>query len=483
MPRPFRSPLPCSTFALLLLACGSASGGATSQGTEGTAGSTGPDLSPSVACDAYLECATIVTPAGLGPLLDAYGPEGTCWQSTPAVAEQCEMACEAGLELLQMSFPDEAACAEQADGGSGDGSGGTVTERAVDIIFVVDNSGTMGDEQAVLVQSIEGLLSTLDAAVPPVDYRIAVTTTDDGNPWCQVSGPQAGEFRATSCRSRESEFVFMGAQTIEAYEVACAAGCSIDDLGLPEPWVDVVNSMGSSNVPGDQVAETLRCMLPQGINGCGFEQPLESTWKAVRRTQTNTDPAFAFRRPGSLLAVMVVTDEADCSSNDDWDTIFEDTGNRVFWSDPESPAPSSAVCWNAGVACQGGGGGSYDSCTATNFDVNANQTTDADAAVLYPLDRYTSILLEESAFIMAINGVNSDGSITYADTLSDPQFQTDFGIGPGCSSTAGDAIPPVRVHQVIEAVSGPGNERSICDEDYTDSMAAFGSGILSRLPG
>lgn len=50
------------------------------------------------------------------------------------------------------------------------------------------------------------------------------------------------------------------------------------------------------------------------------------------------------------------------------------------------------------------------------------------------------------------------------------EVQTGFGIGPSCGSPAGNAVPPVRVHQVIEAVSGPGNERSICDSDYTDSI-------------
>ena len=145
-----------------------------------------------------------------------------------------------------------------------------------------------------------------------------------------------------------------------------------------------------------------------------------------------------------------------------------------------APAPSSAVCWNAGVACQGGP--VYSSCSAVDRDVDGNPATDPDDAVLYTLDRYVSQLAETGAYIMAIDGVGSDGSVTYADSLDDPQFQSDFGIGPGCESVAGRAVPPVRIHQLVEMTSGPGNERSVCDGGYGSALATFGNGILTRLP-
>jgi hypothetical protein len=70
----------------------------------------GGGLSQTAACAAYLACATVATPAELGSLLEAYGPEGTCWASTPEVAAQCDMACMAGLEQLQEGFGDEPEC-------------------------------------------------------------------------------------------------------------------------------------------------------------------------------------------------------------------------------------------------------------------------------------------------------------------------------------------------------------------------------------
>ncbi|MCX4240818.1 vWA domain-containing protein [Paraliomyxa miuraensis] len=365
------------------------------------------------------------------------------------------------------------------DSGSSTDTGPAPTERAVDILFVVDNSGSMGEEQGMLSNGVATLVNVLDAITPPIDYRVAVTTTDNGNPWCQGTGPEAGKFVATSCLSRPTSFVFNGAMTIDAFDEACGNICTIPDLGLTEPWIDVQRSTGTTNVPGDAVLEAMQCMLPQGIDGCGFEQPLESMWKAIRRTETNGESEYGFHRPGALLAVVLVTDEADCSYNAAHETIFLPEGNRVFWSDPDAAAPTSAVCWNAGVTCSGG------SCTATNLDEDGNEVPAANAdddAVLQPIHRYADQLQATGAFIMGINGVNSDGSVTYQESLMDPQFQSDFGIGPGCESSAGRAVPPVRAHEIIGAISGPGNEYSICSGDFSIPMEGLAEAILDRLP-
>jgi hypothetical protein len=364
------------------------------------------------------------------------------------------------------------------DPDSSDG-GPEPTVRAVDILFIIDNSGSMGEEQAKLATAIEGLVAILDGAAPPVDYRIGVTTTDNGNPWCGTTSPEAGNLRATSCRQRPTEFVFNGATTTDVTEEACYDVCTLETLGTTDPWIDVQRTTGTTNLGDGAVLDNLRCMLPQGIDGCGFEQPLESLWKAIRRFTTDNEPSFGFHRAGALLAVIIVTDEADCSYNYDWDTVFLPDGNRVFWSDPMAPSPTSAVCWHAGVACDG------DQCFSIDLDVDGNEVTDADAdelAVLRPVSRYTELLTEVGAYVFAINGVGPDGNPIYQDALMDPQYQTDFGIGPGCQSPDGTAVPPVRVHEIVNTQSGAGNEASICAADYGGAFSVFGEGILARLP-
>jgi len=354
------------------------------------------------------------------------------------------------------------------------------TQRAVDILFVIDNSGSMSEEQANLVTGIESLVGLLDAAEPPVDYRIAVTTTDNGNPWCGQTSPEGGSLRASSCRSRPDEFVFNGAIMVDAFDEACADVCSLDALGIDDgaSWIEVQRTAGTDNV-GGAVVENLRCMLPQGIDGCGFEQHLESLWKALRRSTTDGDAAFGFLREGALPAIIIVTDEVDCSYNAEWEAIFLPEGNRVFWSDPDAASPTSAVCWNAGVSCNG------DSCSSVNLDIDGSEVDDAsaeDRAVLRPVSRYTDIVSDVGGYVFAIHGVNGDGSVTYQPSLDDPQFQNDFGIGPGCQSENGRAIPPVRERELVEAISGPGNLSSICAGDLSSALTTFGEGILSRLP-
>lgn len=364
-----------------------------------------------------------------------------------------------------------------------DSSGGPVaTQREVDIIFVIDNSGSMAEEQAKIATSIGNLVGALDTVEPPVDYRIAVTTTDNGNPWCPGSSPEAGGFVATSCRSRLTEFVFEGAELIDATEEACLSLCGIEELALPNPWIDVDNTNGTNNVPGGAVIDALRCMLPQGIDGCGFEQPLESAHKAIVRTMTAGTANNGFRRDGALLTVVLVTDEADCSHNQAWETIFSPEGNRVFWSDVDAPAPTSALCWNAGVECTGSGN-PYDECHVQDYDLNGELARDPlEDAVLRPIVRYTALLAGEGAFVVSINGVGADGFPTYANATTDPQYQNTYGIGPGCSSTFGDAVPPVRVRDVIASVSGADNQYSICSPGFETTMSSIASGILARLP-
>jgi hypothetical protein len=78
--------------------------------------------------------------------------------------------------------------------------------------------------------------------------------------------------------------------------------------------------------------------------------------------------------------------------------------------------------------------------------------------------------------------VGLDGVPVYQPSLMDPQFQNDFGIGPGCESADGRAVPPVRQHELIETISGPGNEASVCADDYSSAFSTFAQGILGRLP-
>jgi len=376
--------------------------------------------------------------------------------------------------------------------------------KDVDIMFVIDNSGSMGEEQATLAANFESFIDVLERPEVDASYRIGITTTDNGNPWCGGTGPEAGALRMSSCRSRPTEFVFQGDTLVDATQEACYDICPEEwsDIELqpttvgdeeeakPRPWLESIG--GRTNLPeGLSTVQAFQCMGPQGIDGCGFESHLESMWKALTRASKTEDPAYGFIREGAILSVVHVTDEEDCSYNTDWESIFLPEGDKTFWSDPAAPAPTSAVCWNAGVACEG------SDCRAVNLDVTGAEVTEAEAeddAVLRPLSRYTGILqhLEDEkkelnptqeVLVALIGGVNSDGSVTYQASLSDPEFQADFGVGPGCESTGGRAVPPVRMREFSEAfaVGDDQNMFSICEQDYSDALEAIARNLVDQI--
>jgi hypothetical protein len=348
--------------------------------------------------------------------------------------------------------------------------------RAVDILFVIDNSGSMGGEQGTLAQSFASFVDVLEAQQVGANYRIGVTTSAGD-----------GLLEATSCRSRLDDFLFSWAfGDIDERQRGCLDHCTIDEIVLPDPWVE--KSDGQTNLPpGLGMAEVLQCVGPPGINGPGYERTLESMRAALLG---NTQ---GFIRNDALLAVIFVTDETDCSTDDEREYWLRNFG-QVFWTTPERP--TSAVCWNAGVTCMGGPG-VYDDCVAEDKDEDGLPTTDEDEARLYPVQRYIDTLTEIAAqkqraggqsevLVALLAGVPLDypetGVMVYADSPL-PDFNIEYGIGPSCgqgTETIQDppGIPPVRMRQFAEAfATGERNLYSICSEDYGVAMTQIADAI------
>jgi hypothetical protein len=122
--------------------------------SDGTSSTDGAGLSPTAACEAYLACAAATVPTELGPLLDAYGPEGSCWQSTVDVAVQCDMACIAGLSQLLEAYPEESAC--------GGGPTPVDVDYATDIQPIFDANCVQGCHQEGGVETANQIRLTED---------------------------------------------------------------------------------------------------------------------------------------------------------------------------------------------------------------------------------------------------------------------------------------------------------------------------------
>ena len=366
-------------------------------------------------------------------------------------------------------------------------------KNKVDVIVVVDNSGSMGEEQANLAANFGAFVQTLENG--GADFRLAVITTDQGNDfYCGEfeTSPEYGNMQASSCRQRLEHFQNFDGDDFSA--AACTDICELDTLDLRatalaeggaesvRPWLQAGGS--DSNLPGNVTAtQAFSCMGPQGVDGCGYESPLEALRFALLRTQDEQEDEYGFLRDDAALAVIIVTDEADCSTTPEGQQIFSSAGAKTFWPDPSSNStPSSKICWSAGVECEADGNGGYR-CNPKNVGLDG-APADAGGAVLRDVDEYVQLLRDlggdnKRLHVSLIGGVPLDfgetGVIPYTDG-GDPAFVQQFGIGAGCTNTIGGvtqaAVPPVRLRNFIEAFDGT-QMFSVCAADYTDTLEAI----------
>lgn len=383
--------------------------------------------------------------------------------------------------------------------------------RAVDILFVIDNSGSMAEEQSRLAANAAAFFDVLDAPDVRADYRIGFTTTDAGNPRCAATTPENGGLTLKSCVDRVAEGEFM---TFDGdVSSACTDFCNIsglttkptpidqDDSPAPRMWIE--RTGGATNLVGDiDTLAAFQCLAPQGVVGCGFESHLEAMYKALAASNDkNSATNYGFTRQQSLLSLVFVTDETDCSSNPQWKDIF--VANKVFWSSPDDPAPTSAVCWRAGVSCSGAGP-TYEACSAENWDDAGSPGAPDDQAVLHPVGRYIDFVqniesqkqqidANQQVLVSLIAGVpvgydSFAAEIAYKAAEAGSEQQLSFGVAPGCVNTEdgsnSTAIPPVREREVAEAFAREGERNlfSICQDSYVDALAQIAAAIDRELP-
>jgi len=178
-----------------------------------------------------------------------------------------------------------------SDGGMG---GGGCDE--MDILFVVDDSLSMGEEQSNLAENFPAFIDVLDQRYGgngrPVDYRVAVTTTGRSVDYT-VSYPIGYPTGPTNI----------------PVSVVGANGAFLDDpsCGAPRRWLE----RGDDDVTG-----VFSCQAKVGTGGPDLEMPLLATELAfVDRVADGTNAGFL--RPNALLAIVILTDEDDCSRRDD----------------------------------------------------------------------------------------------------------------------------------------------------------------------
>jgi len=184
--------------------------------------------------------------------------------------------------------------------------------REVDVLFVVDNSGSMCEEQAQLRENVDLFIRNL--ADGGVDFHLAVVTTD------LVDPNQRGRFQNTPSR-----------EVGPACSVVVDVSACPTENGQEAPPKVIASSDPRYRAAGVLNIEAVRrdfgCNATAGTSGTGFEAGLEAARLALSDDLRQSDNA-GFLRDDALLAVVFLTDENDCSHDGGFD---ESNGNNCEW--------------------------------------------------------------------------------------------------------------------------------------------------------
>ena len=354
--------------------------------------------------------------------------------------------------------------AGDGDGGP-DGDGGTdlvdvpiTVLRPLDVLFVVDDSGTMVQEQAALAAGFPSFVDALTDTDELVDLHIGFASSNLGTAPAGTGG--------AGCAGEGDEG-----------HLLVTAGCPA--LTSDAPFVEHrVSADGEAqcNYTGE-LATQLQCMAQLGTDGCGFEQHLESMKRALEDEVGNA----GFLRDDANLAIIVLADEDDCSASD----------RALFIAQPEGDTRTSPLgelssyrCFEFGVACAEDGDGERE------IGERSGCAPDDRSDYVEPVGTYADFLtgLKGGRHRVAVATIVGDvepvavGIEVARDQLwVEPECMVCPGGAPdGCAagSELVAAAPAIRLHALADRFSGRSQVEDICaydrGEDALDYSAALG---------
>ena len=326
----------------------------------------------------------------------------------------------------------------------------TEQARAVDLLFVIDNSNSMQEEQEQLVAEAEPMLrelidpSPIEGTVPPAvdDLHVGVVTNWLGNqgyaimPCASMNGDNGLLQNAGRLEGCEQYY-----SAPECYSHGC-------------PWLTHSTEFPDDGTDSEDppIWDDFRCIGNLGTGACGFEQPLEATHRASTSQAEPGRPNEGFFRYDSVFSVVIVTDEDDCSVSN----------LEMFNPSRDEFGPMNTRC-------------------AFNPDE------------LHPIDRYTDALRDLRPFddnllvVAAITGVPIDGSWGVGDPIDDLEAlqrvnpENPNELIPSCMTSMGLAFPPPRLAEFIYSFEEAGILGSICRDDWSDTMMAIARAIQERM--
>ncbi len=398
-------------------------------------------------------------------------------------------------------------------------------QRALDVLFVIDDSPSMQDEQEKLAEQVPRLVSLLltggedtDGSIPltggrfpPIEsLHVAVITPDLGHSTVPAHEFTAGsgmsfDFFPTATCMRNSGAGKAGFMQVTGFTLPDRNECTAD---TPPAGTLYLNINPDSSFTPEAFVDDVECVTGQGAPpdnwGCGFEQQLESILASERNTAN-----AGFSREGALLAVILITDEDDCSTTDPRVFDVEDRDSNPFqgpftssMGDPPDALQFNLRCWEH----------SKD-----------DGVEEDDTKVLQPVRRYvdgvTALKSDPSQVVFAaITGIPEDTDLNrenfnsdedrYQAILNHPDMEEEPDpdpepyepqpntvgqqLRPACTSTVegqterSRAFPGRRIVQTMDGLArentGVGTVvESICADDFSPALNAIVDRIAAAL--
>jgi hypothetical protein len=428
----------------------------------------------------------------------------------------CACSSRTPLGQLPVKTPD-------ADTGQGIDVPGLPAPRcAVDVLFVVGNSLGMDPKQAALAQSFPQMLQQLQQ--PPgglPDLHIGVVSSDIGAGSDNIGG---------SCsRVLGDRGLLWGNDTNNTIATVAGPPNNGCGLNLGARWIEDVQTLDGSgrqqNYTGN-LTDVFSCLAKGvGVNGCGYEHQLQSLRVALNPQQVNCDSQgknctdinmenVGFLRPKAYLAIVLLTDEDDCSAPVA-DTSTDSNDNNGMFTQRPPMETASMKCATRGHLCGGQRIPNYDPVTGYS-----GQGFTHDFADCSPKDQLNPAqpgsaympLIRVQDFVDSVNGVKSrpqdqilvSGIIGWPqnDNLTGVQYQigVDTTSLPVPQNTYWDYMPictvptiksadgniykaygGLRLKKFIDSFGANGQHFSICNSDFSDAMIRIGAAIVQAM--
>jgi len=337
----------------------------------------------------------------------------------------------------------------------------------VDILFVIENIGS-SPQTAELKNRFAELVKIIQTfgKASPVSYHIGVVTPDLGIGQAVLGGGQ--------CHPGGD-----GAK-LQALGRAADTTCKPPTGGAR--FIDYDQIHGTDNLPaGQDLATTFGCIASVGDNGCGFQQLLEASYRALH------DPIpenAGFLRDDALLVVFYLVDKDDCSAPPDTD--LGDPSYAIYGGF------SALRCMHFGVVC---GDPPTPVAVAPSPEplTSCRPMTAAEGTKLIDVQKY----IDWWTLPASMGGVKADPRDVILAAIRPPPSPVSFSLLLRCGAPPlGDCIwlnpscrapqnaprygdPAVRLSTVVSAVA-TSQQTSSCDASYQSALQSLGQLMVNR---